>query len=72
MRSRQSQFHVYVSLQDDDKISVFTLDPHSGSLNWREDIPITGGPAPLAIAPDQSVLYVGPVSYTHLTLPTKA
>ena len=59
MRSQQSQFHVYVSLQDDDRISIFTLDPHSGSMNWREDIPITGGPAPLAIAPDQSVLYVG-------------
>ena len=59
MSSRQRTHHVYVSLQDDDKISILTLDPATGALSVQEDVTIEGGPAPLAISPDKTRLYVG-------------
>ena len=51
--------YMYVSLQDDDKISVFTMDPESGKLTPKSEVPVIGGPSPLAISPDRKVLYVG-------------
>ena len=59
MTRQQVRYYMYVSFQDDDKISVFTLDPTTGGLAWQEDVEVDGGPAPLAIAPDRNVLYVG-------------
>ena len=56
---RQSGYYVYVSFQDDDKVSIFRLNPETGALAWQEDVAIEGGPAPLAISPDQRVLHVG-------------
>ena len=54
-----TRHHMYIAQQDDDKISIFTLNPATGALSFEEDVPIEGGPAPLAIAPDKRVLYVG-------------
>jgi 6-phosphogluconolactonase len=51
--------YMYVSLQDDDKIAVFTMDAGTGKLTPTREIPVPGGPSPLAISPDRSVLYVG-------------
>ena len=59
MARRQTRHHMYVALQDDDRISIFTMNPADGALSWQEDVAISGGPAPLAIAPDRRVLYVG-------------
>ncbi len=59
MADQQTTIHMYVSFQDDDKISIFSVDPASGQLHWQEDVAIEGGPAPLAISPDKSVLHVG-------------
>ena len=56
---RQTRFHGYVSLQDDDRISIFTVDPGTGKLAWQEDVAVDGGPAPLAIDPSRNFLYVG-------------
>ena len=50
---------MYVSFQDDDSISIFTVDPATGQLDWQEEVAVEGGPAPLAISPDSNVLYVG-------------
>ena len=52
-------YHAYVSLQDDDKISIFTVEPATGKLAWQEDVAVNGGPAPLAIDPSRNFLYVG-------------
>ena len=57
-RQNSPQF-VYVAQQDDNKISIYTLDSMTGELVLREDVEIDGGPAPLAIAPDKRFLYVG-------------
>ena len=51
--------YMYVSLQDDDKVLVFTMDPESGKLTPKSETPVSGGPSPLAISPDRKVLYVG-------------
>ncbi len=51
--------HVYVSLQDDDRIVRFVMDPDTGALERRSMVQVAGGPAPLAINPARTVLYVG-------------
>ena len=51
--------YMYVTLQDDDKVVVFTMDPESGKLTPKSDVSVSGGPSPLAISPDRKVLYVG-------------
>jgi 6-phosphogluconolactonase len=51
--------YMYVSLQDDDKIAVFTMDAGTGKLTPKSEMPVPGGPSPLAISPDRKVLYVG-------------
>ena len=35
MTNQQPTYHMYVSFQDDDKISIFTMDPATGGLDWR-------------------------------------
>ena len=51
--------YMYVTLQDDDKVKVFTMDPESGNLTPKSEVSVSGGPSPLAISPDRKVLYVG-------------
>ena len=50
---------MYVSLQGDDKISIFVMDPNTGKLEPLGDKEIDGGPAPLALDPERRFLYVG-------------
>ncbi|PKB79544.1 MAG: hypothetical protein BZY88_12630 [SAR202 cluster bacterium Io17-Chloro-G9] len=52
-------YYMYVTLQDDDKISVLTMDPLSGKITPKFEVPVSGGPSALAISPDRKVLYVG-------------
>ena len=51
--------YVYVAAQDDDKVSIFTMDESSGSLNLQADVAIAGGPSLLALSRDKSTLYIG-------------
>ena len=52
-------YYAYVSLQDDDKILVFTMDPGTGKLTQKAAVPVSGGPAALAVDPEGRYLYVG-------------
>jgi 6-phosphogluconolactonase len=52
-------YYMYVSLQDDDKIRVFTMDAETGKLTPKGEVPVSGGPSPLTSSPDRKVLYVG-------------
>ena len=52
-------FHLYVSLQDDDRIVRYVMDPETGKLERQGVVEINGGPAPLAIHPTRTALYVG-------------
>ena len=51
--------YVYVAAQDDDKVSIFTMDESSGALALQSEVDITGGPSLLALSQDKSTLYVG-------------
>ena len=57
-------YYMYVSLQDDDKIVFFTMDAGTGKLTPQGEVPVSGGPSPLTLSPDRTVLYVG-----HRTVP---
>ena len=50
---------MYVSLQGDNRIVRFLMDPATGSLEPNGDVEIGGGPAPLTFNPDNTVMYVG-------------
>ena len=52
-------YHMYVALQEDNKISVFTVDPDSGKLAPQLEVSVHGGPFTLAISPDRKFLYAG-------------
>ena len=58
-RENLMAFHMYVSLQDDDRIARFVINPEAGSLDRQDAVEVGGGPAPLAINPTGTVLYVG-------------
>lgn len=51
--------YMYVTLQGDNAILRFVMDPASGQLELQKTLPVSGGPAPLALSPDRSYLYVG-------------
>ena len=52
-------YHVYIVLSGDAKISIFDMDPDTGALAHRTDVPVPGAPAPLALHPNRRFLYVG-------------
>ena len=50
--------YAFISLQDDNKISVFTIDDETGKLMPKAEVPAYDAPSMLAISPDRSVLYL--------------
>src|SRR5260370_37303671 len=52
-------YSLYVCLQDEDKISAFSLDSGTGQLTPQAEVPVAGGPSVLAASPDRQGLYVG-------------
>ena len=51
--------YVYISLQREDRISLYELDPGSGGLARRTEFPLSGMPAPLAVDPQRRFLFAG-------------
>ena len=51
--------YVYVSLQDEDKVLVYTMDANSGALTAQGQASVEGGPAAMTINPDRNTIYVG-------------
>jgi 6-phosphogluconolactonase len=52
-------YHMYVSLQGDDKISRFIMNPQTGALDAHGEVAVPGGPAPMTVDPQRQFLYVG-------------
>jgi 6-phosphogluconolactonase len=52
-------YYMYVTLQGDNAILRFGMDVDTGKLDLQKTLPVTGGPAPLALSPDRTFLYVG-------------
>jgi 6-phosphogluconolactonase len=52
-------YALYVCLQDEDKIAVFTMEATTGRLTPHTAVPVVGGPSVLALSPNRQILYVG-------------
>ena len=52
-------YQMYVSLQGDNQIVRFVMDPDTGALESRGLVAVSGGPAPMTFNPNLSALYVG-------------
>lgn len=55
----ESDYFGYVTFQGDNRISIFTMNRGTGKLTWQQQVPVDGGPGPLAIDPGKNFLYVG-------------
>ena len=51
--------YVYISLQREDRISLYEMDSESGGLARRTEFPLSGMPAPLAVDPQRRFLFAG-------------
>ena len=51
--------YVYISLQKEDRISQYNLDPGTGALEQVSSFPLAGMPAPLAVDPEQRFVFAG-------------
>jgi 6-phosphogluconolactonase len=47
-----------MSVRRDNRIAIFTMDPATGKVAWRQQVPVEGGPDPLAFDPRHRFLYV--------------
>jgi len=52
-------YYMYVALQEDDKILVYTIEPQTGKLTPQAEVSIPGGPFTMAISPDRKFFYAG-------------
>ena len=50
---------VYVTISEEDRVSIFSLDEGTGGLEHLGDAEVPGRPAPLAMSADGGVLYAG-------------
>jgi 6-phosphogluconolactonase len=55
--ARRDPYIGYVSFRRENQIGIFTMDPDTGELTWRERVPLAGGPDPLALDPRSRFLY---------------
>mgnify|MGYP001303597961 CR=1 FL=1 len=51
--------YTYVSVSEEDKVSIFLTDPTTGGLQKQGDVVVPGVPAPLAVDPGRRFLFVG-------------
>jgi 6-phosphogluconolactonase len=49
----------YVSVRRDNRVSIFTMDPGSGKVEWQQQVRVEGGPDPMVLDPRGRFLYVG-------------
>lgn len=52
-------YYMYVSISEEDRISIFTIDRESGRLEPQGNVAVAGRPAPLAVDPGRRFLFVG-------------
>ncbi len=51
-------WHVYVTIAGEGRIARFEMDPATAALTMAEDTTAPGRPAPIAVSPDETRLYV--------------
>ena len=50
---------MYISLQEEDRIAIYTMTPKTGKLKHQGDAELKGRPAPIAIDPEHKYLFAG-------------
>ncbi|MDE0325105.1 MAG: lactonase family protein [Candidatus Poribacteria bacterium] len=53
------QTHVYLSIAGENRIAIYTFDASDGSIEFQENIDVTGSPGPLALSTCGNYLYAG-------------
>jgi 6-phosphogluconolactonase len=51
-------YYLYVSIMKEEKVNVYGMDGATGALDLKHEVPLTGGPAGIAIHPNKRFLYV--------------
>ena len=52
-------YFMYVSIQEEDRIAIFTMTPKTGKLKHQGDVELIGRPAPMALDPNRDYLFAG-------------
>ena len=52
-------YYMYVSISEEDRISIFAMEPETGKLQPQGSVAVSDRPAPLAVDPERRFLYVG-------------
>jgi len=52
-------YYMYVSIQEEDRIAIFSITPKTGKLKHLGDAELKGRPAPIAIDPEHKYLFAG-------------
>ena len=52
-------YYMYISLQEEDRIAIYTMTPKTGKLKHQGDVELKGRPAPIAMAPEHKYLFAG-------------
>ncbi len=60
-------YNVFVTISGEDRIARFAMDAESGALTPRDDMPLSGGPAPIAVSPDRQFMHVAQRASNELT-----
>ena len=57
--NEEMPYYMYVTISEEDKILVFTINPETGKLKPLDKVKMVGAPGPLAIDPERRFLYLG-------------
>ena len=52
-------YYMYISIQEEDRIAIFSITPKTGKLKHQGEVELKGRPAPMAIDPDRKFLFAG-------------
>ena len=52
-------YYMYISIQEEDRIAIYSITPKTGKLKHLGDAELKGRPAPIAIDPDHKYLFAG-------------
>jgi 6-phosphogluconolactonase len=53
------QSHLYLSIAGENRIAIYTFDVSNGSIEFQEDVNVSGSPGPLTLSPCGNYLYAG-------------
>jgi 6-phosphogluconolactonase len=52
-------YYTYVALAGEKKVSIYTMDPETGTLTSKDDVGLSGEPGPIAVDTEQAFMHIG-------------